>query len=129
MRKLSMTLPIEAAFSPNRVVGNFKKCLKDQRKVCRLIFRSSDLLGVVGIEEWKKELKNFSGHVIITIEERAISPLDPDNLVAGCKCAIDEFKHIGILKDDGCDYVELRAKSTRIQEWDKGEILFTFEMP
>jgi hypothetical protein len=46
-------------------------------------------------------------------------PLDPDNLIKGCKPILDEFsdKSFGekrLIRDDGPDYVEIRTEYTRV---------------
>jgi hypothetical protein len=47
------------------------------------------------------------------------TPLDPDNLIKGCKPILDEFSDRSsgeerLIQDDGPDYVEIRTQYTRV---------------
>lgn len=42
------------------------------------------------------------------------TPLDRDNLIKGCKPILDEIVDVGILPDDGPDYVDIRTEYTRV---------------
>lgn len=102
--------------------------MKQQREIVKEIFRTSNLFGRRDVLQWRSYIKEHTGVIKISIEDVAVYPLDPDNLVAGCKSAIDELKNMKIINNDSYDCVEIHAKSIKTSNPDNCCVIFNLEL-